>query len=91
LAQLAMAVELVVAGGAFMMSFNEQFVREFLLKKFPGASKRVIGSFLKNIKGACKSEDENLEFLTDLPNRINSLENFGTNLAQLPLKSDEVS
>ena len=89
-AQLAMAVEMAVAGGDSKISLNEKFVREFLIKKFPGASRRVIGSFLKNCKGACNSEDEYLEFLIDLPNRIISLENFGTNLAQLPLKSGEV-
>ena len=89
-AQLAVAVEMAVTGGDSMISLNEKFVREFLIKKFPGASRRVIGSFLKNCKGACKSEDQYLEFLIDLPNRIIGLENFGTNLAQLPLKSGEV-
>jgi hypothetical protein len=45
----------------------------------------------KNIKGACKSGDEYFEFRTDLPRKIIGLENFGTNLAQLRLKSSEVS
>lgn len=90
-AKYVVALEIVSSQGDSSPSWHEEFVREFLLKKFPGVSKRVVGSFLKNAKGACETETEYLEFLVELPDRINGLEIFGTNLAHSPLNSDELS
>lgn len=56
---------------------GEQFVREFLRRKFDGISPRVVGAFLKNAKRQFGSREDYDEWLQELPAYLNGLESLG--------------
>lgn len=66
----------------------EQFVREFLRRKFEGISPRFIGAFLKNAKRQFSSIEDYEGWLQDFPAYLNGLESLGKKKMSSSLSSE---
>lgn len=71
------------------LAAQEQFTREFLLRKFPHVSARVVGAFLKNVRRAHGDDEDYLAWLQDFPSHVRGMESLGTFLSHQALKNSD--